>query len=133
MLGFLAVLGFSLAVASGVYSQLSCPGFSVWWLLLLQSMGSRACGLSHSSLQALEHGVNSCHPRASLHQGMWNPPRSGIKLPSPALAVRFLTSEPPEKPHVLHSEEKFLNSHSWQSLYQNMILNVLIVNHTIDQ
>ena len=40
VLGFLAVSDFSLAVASGVYSQLSCPGFSVCWLLLLQSMGS---------------------------------------------------------------------------------------------
>ena len=42
----------SLAVASGGYSSLQCVGFSLWWLLLLWSMGSRltgsvvvACGL----------------------------------------------------------------------------------------
>ena len=34
------VLGVSLAVASGGYSSLRCTGFSLWWLLLLQSTGS---------------------------------------------------------------------------------------------
>ena len=29
---------------------------------------------------------------------MWNPPRSGIKSVSPALAVVFFTTEPPGKP-----------------------------------
>jgi len=31
---------------------------------------------------------------------MWNLPRPGIKPMSPALAGRFLTTEPPEKPPV---------------------------------
>ena len=40
---FVAVLGLSLVVASGGPSLLWCAGFSseVWWLLLLQSRGSR--------------------------------------------------------------------------------------------
>ena len=49
---FLAALGlgcctdFSLLVASGAVLSLQCAGFSLPWLLLLQSMGSGACGLS---------------------------------------------------------------------------------------
>ena len=49
---FVAVSGLSLVVASGGYSSLRCAGFSLQWLLLLQSTGSRhagsvvvACGL----------------------------------------------------------------------------------------
>ena len=36
---FVAVRGLSLVVASGGYSSLRCAGFSLWWLLLLQSTG----------------------------------------------------------------------------------------------
>ena len=32
-------------VAVQDFLQLQCMGFSLWWLLLLRSMGSRACGL----------------------------------------------------------------------------------------
>ena len=38
---FVVACGLSLVVASGGYSSLWCAGFSLWWLLLLQSMGSR--------------------------------------------------------------------------------------------
>ena len=41
---FIAARGLSLVVVSGGY-QLWCMGFSLWWLLLLQSMGSTAYGL----------------------------------------------------------------------------------------
>ena len=48
-------------------SSLQCAGFSLWWLLLLQSMGSRhagsvvvAHGLSSCGLRALEHRLSSC-------------------------------------------------------------------------
>ena len=41
----LASLGFSLVAASGSYPLLQCTGFSLRWLLLLQSRGSRAHGL----------------------------------------------------------------------------------------
>ena len=42
----LLCMGFSLVVASGGYSSLRCVGFSLQWLLLLQSMGSRRTGFS---------------------------------------------------------------------------------------
>ena len=39
---FVAVRGLSLVVTSGCYSSLQCMGFSLQWLLLLQSTGSSA-------------------------------------------------------------------------------------------
>ena len=44
---FVAVRGLSLVAASGGYSSLQCTGFSLQWLLLLQSMGSRHVGFSN--------------------------------------------------------------------------------------
>ena len=43
--GSLLLHWLSLVVVSKGYSLLWCVGFSPWWLLLLQSMGSRASGL----------------------------------------------------------------------------------------
>ena len=43
---FIAVCGLSLVAASGGYSLLWCEGFSLQWLLLLQSTGSRHVGFS---------------------------------------------------------------------------------------
>ena len=43
---FVAAHGLSLVVASGGYSSLRCAGFSLRWLLLLQSTGSRCAGFS---------------------------------------------------------------------------------------
>ena len=40
---FVAVCGLSLVAASGGYSSLQCVGL-LWWLLLLQSTGSRRAG-----------------------------------------------------------------------------------------
>ena len=40
---FIALCGLSLAAVSWDYSALCCSGFSLWWLLLLQRTGSRAC------------------------------------------------------------------------------------------
>ena len=44
--------GFSLVAASGGYSSLRCTGFSFWWLLLLQSTGSRCAGFSSCGTRA---------------------------------------------------------------------------------
>ena len=44
--------GLSLVVASGGYSSLRCTGFSLRWLLLLQSTGSRRVGFSSCGTQA---------------------------------------------------------------------------------
>ena len=43
---FVAMCGLSVVVASGVYSLLRCVGFSLQWLLLLWSTGSRRGGFS---------------------------------------------------------------------------------------
>ena len=81
---FVAVHRLPLVVASGGYSLLQCAGFSLRWLLLLQSTGSRrvgfsSCGaralgvrasvvvarrLSCCSLRALECRLSSCGARA---------------------------------------------------------------------
>ena len=51
---FVAARGLSLVAVSGGYSLLRCVGFSLWWLLLLQSMGSRCAGFSSCSTRAQE-------------------------------------------------------------------------------
>ena len=62
-----------------------CARFSLQWLPLLQSAGSKVRVLS------------SCSTRAQLLCGMWNLPRSGIKCEPCALADAFLSTVPPEK------------------------------------
>ena len=49
---FVAAHGLSLVVASGGYSSLRCVGFSLRWLLLLQSTGSRHAGFSNCGTRA---------------------------------------------------------------------------------
>ena len=63
--------GLPLVVASGGYSSLWCMGFSLQWLLLLQSwaLGVRASavvvhGLSSCGSWALERRLSSCGSRA---------------------------------------------------------------------
>ena len=82
---FLAMRGLSLVAVSRGYSSLRCTGFSLQWLLLLQSMGSRHVGFS------------SCGTWAQLLRSMWDLPRPGLKPVSPAMAGRFLTTAPPGK------------------------------------
>ena len=45
VLGLHSCVGFSPVAASQGYSLLQCMGFSLLWLLLLYSTGSRTCGL----------------------------------------------------------------------------------------
>ena len=66
---FLAVLGlccctgpFSLVAVSGGYSL--AAGFSLTWLLLLWSSGSRRMSFSNCCSQALEHRLHSCGTQA---------------------------------------------------------------------
>ena len=75
---FLAVLGlhccawvFPSCCGERGYSSLRCTGFSLWWLLLLWSMGSGhavfrviARGLSSCGSWALERRLSSCGARA---------------------------------------------------------------------
>ena len=76
-----------------------CGGFSCG----VQTLGAQAsvvCGMWAQYLcsLALEHRLNSCGTQAWLLWGMWDLPGSGIKPVSHALASRFFTVEPPEKP-----------------------------------
>ena len=82
---FVAARGLSLVVASGGYSLLRCAGFSLRWLLLLLSTGSRRTGFS------------SCGTWALLLCGIWDLPGPGLEPVSPALAGRFSTTVPPGK------------------------------------
>ena len=83
---FVAAHGLSLVAASWGYTSLQCAGFSLRWLLLLRSTGSRHAGFS------------SCSWRAQLLCGMWDLPGPGLEPSSPALAGGFLTTAPPGKP-----------------------------------
>ena len=49
---FVAARRLSLVAASGGYSSLRCAVFSLWWLLLLRSTGSRRAGFSSCGTQA---------------------------------------------------------------------------------
>ena len=71
-----------------------CTASSLWWLLLLQSTGSRAHGL-----QCLWCGEPNTH-------SMWHLPKSGIEPMSPALAGGFLTTGPLESPQFALYEYK---------------------------
>ena len=51
--------GLSLVAASKGYSSLRFVGFSLRWLLLLRSTGSRSTGFSSCGSQALEHRLSS--------------------------------------------------------------------------
>ena len=101
VLVFVAVHGLSLVAASGGYSSLRCAGFSLWWLLLLWSMGSRRAGFSSCGLRAVERRLSSCGAWAQSLCGMWDLPRPGLESVSPALAGRFLTTAPPGKTRVI--------------------------------
>ena len=74
---FVATHGLSLVLASRVYSTLWCAGFSMQWLLLLQSItlgawasAVAARGLSSCDSRALEQGLGSC--------GVWALGRTGF-------------------------------------------------------
>ena len=46
--------------------------------------------------------LSNCGLRAQLLCGMWDLPRPGLELVSPALAGGFLTTAPPGKPNILY-------------------------------
>ena len=101
---FVAAHGLSLVGSSEGYSSSWCAGFSLQWLLLLRSTGSRhagfsscgtwasvvvAHGVSSCGSWALEHRLSSCGARAYLLCSMWDLPGPGLEPVSPALAGGF--------------------------------------------
>ena len=95
---FVAACRLSLVAVSRGYSSLQCTGFSLQWLLLLQSMGSRCVGFSSCGSRSLERRLSSCGARAQLLRSMWDLPGPGLEPVSPALAGGFLITVPPGKP-----------------------------------
>ena len=89
--------GLSLVAVSGGYSSLRCTDFSLQWLLLLQSTGSRHAGFSSCGSWALERRLSYCGAQALLLRGVWDLPGQGIEPVSSALAGGFLTPAPPGK------------------------------------
>ena len=69
---FIAVRGLSLVAASGGYSSLRCTGFSLRWLLLLWSTGSRRMGFSSCSMRAQQLWLTGSRAQA---QQLW---RTGL-------------------------------------------------------
>ena len=65
---FIAACGLSLVAVSKVYSSLPCTGFSLWWLLLLWSMGSRCVGFSSCGTQAQQLWLTGARAQA---QQLW--------------------------------------------------------------
>ena len=72
---FVAARGLSLVAASGGYSSLRCVGFSLWWLLLLRSTGSRCAGFSSCGTRAQQLCLVGSRAQA---QQLW---RTGLVAP----------------------------------------------------
>ena len=79
-------------------------GFSCCGAPALGRKGFSCCGS-----QTLEHRLDSYSAKAQLFCGMWDPPGSGIKPVSLALAGAFVTTESPGKPRKL----TYSHSHSF--------------------
>ena len=77
---------------------LSGCGASHCSLLLCGAQALGHLGFSSCCSQAPEHQFSCCGVWAQSPQGTWNLPRPGIECVSPALAGRFIATEPPEKP-----------------------------------
>ena len=120
---FVAAHRLSLAAASRGHSLLQCMGLLLWWLLLLQSTGSRSVVFSSCGSWALERRLSSCGAWAQLLHGMKDPPGPGLEPVSPSFAGGFLTTAPPGKPptgtfisshsEVVQHQENTLLQHLW--------------------
>ena len=113
---FIAACGlFSLVAVSGGYSSLWCASFSLRWLLLLRSTGSRHAGSVVAACRpqgawasvVVAHSLSSCGTLTLLFCSVWDLPRPGIKPMCPALAGGFLTTVPPGKSQLYLSKTIF--------------------------
>ena len=91
---FLAVLG--LRFCARAFS--SC---GKWGPLFIAARGPLTIAASLVAEHRLQTcRLSSCGSRAQLLRGMWDPPRPGLEPMCPALAGRFSTTAPPEKPYM---------------------------------
>ena len=76
---FVAARRLSLVAARGGYSLLRCAGFSLWWLLLLQSMDCRHAGFSSHGMQAQQLWLMGSRAQAQQlqHTGLVAPQHVG--------------------------------------------------------
>ena len=89
---FVALHRLSLVLVSEGHPWLQCAGFSLLWLHLLWSTGSRISGFSSCSTRA--QWLQLVASRAPA-QYLWL--TSLVQAVSPALTGRFLLTAPPEK------------------------------------
>ena len=104
---FLTVLGLHCFVGflwlqSRISSLLARAGFSLWWLLLLQSTGSRHTGSRSCSTEfrscgsrALEHRLRSCGTRAPQYMGS---SRTRDQTCVSCISRQILYTRPPGEP-----------------------------------
>ena len=78
-------------------------------LLGVRASAVEAHGPSRRSSRAPQHRLGSRGPLAQLLHGTWDLPGLGIEPMSPALAGRFLTTEPTGKPSLLTSLQNLAN------------------------
>ena len=101
---FLAMLGFRCRSGAfpwlwqvGATLELRCTGLWLQWRLLLWSTGSRTHWFQCWWLTGSAVGAPGLWTTRLRGRGTWDPPRSGIKPVSPALAGGLFTTEPPGK------------------------------------
>ena len=145
---FVAAHGLSLIAVSRGYSSLRCTGFSLWWLLLLQSKGSRHAGFSSCGTWAQQLWLAGSRVQA---QQLWC---TGLVAPwhvgsswtrawtvSLALAGRFLTTAPPGKPEntlsrsnkgQLYKKELYTHTHTHLLFLQVLIKTPQQLLQTVD-
>ena len=124
---FIAGHGLSLIVVSQWFFSCKRAGFSLWCLLLLGNIGSRARGLSNCSSRALECRLRSCGTRVKLLRGTWDLPGPGFKPVSPALAGRFLTTGPPGKSCAILFEKSHWIVLTWKAKQWMIICKQILV------
>ena len=112
---FVAVRGFSLVAVSGGYSSLQCMGFSLQWLLLLWSTGSRHTGFSSCGPQAQQLWLLGSRAQA---QQLWH---TGL------VALRHVGSSwSRDRTHVPCHGRRILNHCATGEVLIEEILNVSI-------
>ena len=93
VLGLHCRLGFSPVQRVGAHSSFGAQAFRCSGFCSCGAQARGYVGFGSCSSQALESRLSSCGTWAWSLCGKWDPPRSGIKPMSPALAGRSLTSK----------------------------------------